>query len=73
MRVTTYAEFENDVLPRIKKLGYNCIQMMAIMEHAYYACELGSGAGLISLRLSGLQLFRGIVALRHARGAQEPD
>jgi len=37
MRVTTYKEFETDVLPRIKKLGYNCIQMMAIMEHAYYA------------------------------------
>jgi 1,4-alpha-glucan branching enzyme len=27
MRVTTYKEFEHDVLPRIKKLGYNCIQM----------------------------------------------
>jgi 1,4-alpha-glucan branching enzyme len=27
MRVTTYKEFENDVLPRIQKLGYNCIQM----------------------------------------------
>ena len=27
MRVTTYKEFEIDVLPRIKKLGYNCIQM----------------------------------------------
>lgn len=27
MRVTTYKEFERDVLPRIKKLGYNCIQM----------------------------------------------
>ena len=27
MRVTTYREFEVDVLPRIKKLGYNCIQM----------------------------------------------
>lgn len=26
-RVTTYKEFEHDVLPRIKKLGYNCIQM----------------------------------------------
>nr|WVH01980.1 1,4-alpha-glucan-branching enzyme [Naematelia aurantialba] len=37
MRVTTYKEFEMDVLPRIKKLGYNTIQMMAVMEHAYYA------------------------------------
>ncbi|BEI85513.1 hypothetical protein CcaverHIS002_0509140 [Cutaneotrichosporon cavernicola] len=36
-RVTTYKEFENDVLPRIKALGYNTIQMMAVMEHAYYA------------------------------------
>lgn len=27
MRVTTYKEFETEVLPRIKKLGYNCIQM----------------------------------------------
>ncbi|KAL7421585.1 alpha-1,4-glucan branching enzyme [Cryptotrichosporon argae] len=36
-RVTTYKEFETDVLPRIKALGYNTIQMMAIMEHPYYA------------------------------------
>lgn len=26
-RVTTYKEFERDVLPRIKALGYNTIQM----------------------------------------------
>jgi 1,4-alpha-glucan branching enzyme len=26
-RVTTYKEFETDVLPRIKALGYNTIQM----------------------------------------------
>ncbi|KAF9518695.1 glycoside hydrolase family 13 protein [Hydnum rufescens UP504] len=36
-RVGTYKEFTKDVLPRIKKLGYNTIQLMAIMEHAYYA------------------------------------
>jgi len=35
-RVGTYTEFKNDVLPRIKKLGYNTIQMMAIQEHPYY-------------------------------------
>lgn len=38
-RVGTYAEFTRDVLKRIKSLGYNAIQLMAIMEHAYYACE----------------------------------
>lgn len=36
-RVGTYSEFTRNVLPRIKKLGYNTIQLMAIMEHAYYA------------------------------------
>ena len=38
-RVGTYKEFTTNVLPRIQKLGYNTIQLMAIMEHAYYACE----------------------------------
>ncbi|KAK3104154.1 hypothetical protein FSP39_024874 [Pinctada imbricata] len=36
-KISTYSEFAQNVIPRIKKLGYNCIQMMAIMEHAYYA------------------------------------
>eukprot|EP00899_Mesostigma_viride_P022412 jgi/Mesvir1/3355/Mv06741-RA.1 len=36
-KVNTYREFQEDVLPRIKKLGYNTIQVMAIQEHAYYA------------------------------------
>ncbi|XP_046873763.1 1,4-alpha-glucan-branching enzyme-like isoform X2 [Hypomesus transpacificus] len=35
--IATYTNFTNNVLPRIKELGYNCIQLMAIMEHAYYA------------------------------------
>ncbi|XRM45545.1 alpha-1,4-glucan branching enzyme [Aspergillus tubingensis] len=36
-RVATYKEFTANMLPRIKYLGYNAIQLMAIMEHAYYA------------------------------------
>jgi 1,4-alpha-glucan branching enzyme len=39
MRVGTYKEFTANILPRIKKLGYNTIQLMAVMEHPYYACE----------------------------------
>lgn len=35
-RVSTYAEFRDDVLPRIKAAGYNTVQLMAIMEHPYY-------------------------------------
>ena len=35
-RVHTYREFADDVLPRIKAGGYNVVQLMAVMEHAYY-------------------------------------
>uniref|UniRef100_A0A673YMH2 1,4-alpha-glucan branching enzyme n=1 Tax=Salmo trutta TaxID=8032 RepID=A0A673YMH2_SALTR len=35
--VASYTNFTINVLPRIKDLGYNCIQLMAVMEHAYYA------------------------------------
>ncbi|XP_055592779.1 1,4-alpha-glucan-branching enzyme [Uranotaenia lowii] len=35
--VGTYRNFGDNIIPRIKKLGYNTIQVMAIMEHAYYA------------------------------------
>ncbi len=35
-RVGTYTEFKENILPRIKELGYNTIQIMAIMEHPYY-------------------------------------
>ncbi|KAL5356031.1 glycoside hydrolase superfamily [Aspergillus floccosus] len=36
-RVATYKEFTATMLPRIQYLGYNAIQLMAVMEHAYYA------------------------------------
>ena len=35
-KVGTYREFQEKVLPRIVKDGYNCIQIMAIQEHPYY-------------------------------------
>uniref|UniRef100_A0A182JHK2 1,4-alpha-glucan branching enzyme n=1 Tax=Anopheles atroparvus TaxID=41427 RepID=A0A182JHK2_ANOAO len=35
--VGTYRNFADNIVPRIAKLGYNTIQVMAIMEHAYYA------------------------------------
>ena len=34
--VGTYENFRVNVLPRIKKDGYNAIQIMAIQEHPYY-------------------------------------
>ncbi len=35
-RVSTYDEFRLNVLPRIVRLGYNTLQLMAIQEHPYY-------------------------------------
>lgn len=34
--VGSYREFRETVLPRIKQLGYNAIQLMAVQEHPYY-------------------------------------
>ncbi len=34
--IGTYREFRENVLPRVKQLGYTAIQIMAIMEHPYY-------------------------------------
>jgi 1,4-alpha-glucan branching enzyme len=36
-KVGSYTEFRENILPRVKALGYNTLQIMAIMEHPYYA------------------------------------
>jgi len=36
-KVSTYREFADNVLPHIAMMGYTAVQIMAIMEHAYYA------------------------------------
>lgn len=35
-RVTSYVEFAENVLPRIKANNYNTVQLMAVAEHSYY-------------------------------------
>ncbi len=35
-KVASYKEFADSVLPRIADLGYSCVELMAVMEHAYY-------------------------------------
>ena len=35
-RIATYREFADHILPHVKDLGYNTVQLMAIMEHPYY-------------------------------------
>ena len=32
-KVSSYREFANEIIPRIKKAGYNAIQLMALQEH----------------------------------------
>lgn len=35
-KISSYWEFKETVIPRIKALGYNTIQLMAVQEHPYY-------------------------------------
>ena len=35
-KVASYNEFREKVLPRVKALGYNTLQIMAVQEHPYY-------------------------------------
>lgn len=37
LEVGSYRNFADNVIPRIVRQGYNTVQIMAIMEHAYYA------------------------------------
>ncbi|XP_070501282.1 1,4-alpha-glucan-branching enzyme-like [Chironomus tepperi] len=37
LEIGSYRNFADNVIPRIVRQGYNTIQIMAIMEHAYYA------------------------------------
>ncbi|KAI6647385.1 1,4-alpha-glucan-branching enzyme-like [Oopsacas minuta] len=36
-KISSYTHFTQNILPYIRDTGYNCIQLMAIQEHAYYA------------------------------------
>lgn len=36
LKTGTYNEFRENILPKIKKAGYNTLQLMAIQEHPYY-------------------------------------
>ena len=69
-RVGTYREFEEKVLPRIKALGYNTIQIMAIMEHPYYG-SFGyqvSGFFAASSRYGSADDLRHLVNTAHKMG-----
>lgn len=69
-RVGTFDEFTQAVLPRIADLGYNAIQLMAVMEHPYYG-SFGyhvSSFFAVSSRFGTPEDLKALVDAAHARG-----
>ena len=68
--VSTFSEFVENILPRIKKLGYTTIQIMAIMEHPYYG-SFGyqvSNFFAVSSRFGTPEEFKALVDAAHSLG-----
>ena len=69
-KVGTYTEFRENVLPRIIKDGYNCIQIMAIQEHPYYG-SFGyhvSSFYAASSRFGTPEELKALIDAAHAKG-----
>ena len=69
-KVATFQEFTKNVLPRVKKLGYTCIQVMAVMEHPYYG-SFGyqvSNFFAVSSRFGTPEDFKALVDAAHKMG-----
>lgn len=69
-KVGTYREFTESVLPRIRRAGYNTIQLMAIPEHPYYASFGYHVANFfaVSSRFGTPEEFKGLVDAAHDAG-----
>ena len=68
--VGTFREFRENVLPRIKALGYNTVQLMAIKEHPYYG-SFGyhvSNFFAVSSRFGTPEEFKELVNEAHRMG-----
>ncbi|MCQ2159332.1 MAG: alpha amylase C-terminal domain-containing protein [Bacteroidales bacterium] len=69
-KVSTFEEFRTDVLPRIDRLGYNTLQIMALQEHPYYG-SFGyqvSNFFALSSRFGTPEEFKALVDDAHGRG-----
>ncbi|XP_065210394.1 1,4-alpha-glucan-branching enzyme [Planococcus citri] len=69
-KVGSYLEFIDNVLPRITDLGYNAIQLMAVMEHAYYACfgYQVTSFFAVSSRYGNPEELKQLIDAAHAKG-----
>ncbi len=68
--VGTYAEFRENVLPRVIRAGYNTLQLMAVMEHPYYG-SFGYHVGSFfaaSSRFGTPEELKDLVDAAHAAG-----
>ncbi|MBC7692974.1 MAG: alpha amylase C-terminal domain-containing protein [Methylotenera sp.] len=71
-KVGTFSEFTRLILPRIASLGYNAVQLMAIMEHPYYA-SFGyhvSNFFAVSSRFGTPEELKELVDVAHGLGLQ---
>ncbi len=69
-KVGTFNEFRRNVLPRVKKLGYDTIQIMALQEHPYYG-SFGyqvSNFFALSSRFGTPEEFKALVDEAHGMG-----
>ena len=68
--VGSFSEFRENVLPKIKAAGYNCIQLMAIQEHPYYG-SFGyhvSGFFSVSSRFGSPEALKELIDAAHGMG-----
>lgn len=68
--VASFTEFRQNVLPRIKDLGYNTLQIMALQEHPYYG-SFGyqvSNFFALSSRFGTPEEFKALVDAAHGYG-----
>ena len=69
-KVATFDEFRRNVLPRVKRLGYDVLQIMALQEHPYYG-SFGyqvSSFFALSSRFGTPEEFKRLVDEAHAAG-----
>lgn len=68
--VSTFEDFRRDVLPKVAKLGYNVLQIMALQEHPYYG-SFGyqvSNIYALSSRFGTPEEFKALVDDAHSKG-----
>ena len=69
-KVASFSEFRKNVLPRVKMLGYDTIQIMALQEHPYYG-SFGyqvSNFFALSSRFGTPEEFKELVDTAHGMG-----